>query len=242
MEKSYFDETGFFKKPPPCHTGHRQRVYKRFDNSNIESFSDHEVLEMLLFYVHQRRDTKPFAKILLNHFGSIEKVFGASQSQLSKFEGVKKSGARLIKLIHHINILLEKQKAFNTKITINSQESLIRYLTSAMQQLPIEQVRLILLDSRNNLLRDEIMYEGSENQAFIAPREILKKALEFHAVSFILVHNHPSGHVKPSNDDIKITKCIETAAETLGLQLLDHIIIGKDPKKYFSFKKAGIIK
>lgn len=243
MKKSYFDETDFFKQrnSAPNHEGHRQRVYERYKNSGIESFSDHEVLEMLLFFIHTRRDTKPFAKNLLSRFGSLEKVFNTPPIKLEQINGIGKSGARLISLVHHITVLLNKQALASKKITISSQPSLIKYLKSAMSAQPVEHVRLLLLNSKNILIKDLVLSKGSETQAYVPPREILKHALNHHATAFILVHNHPSGDTTPSVDDIKLTRNLYAAANTIDLIMLDHIIIGDCEKNFYSFREKGII-
>jgi DNA repair protein RadC len=243
MGKSYFEETDFFsqRNPTPTHEGHRQRVYKRYDNSGVESLSDHEVLELLLFFVHARRDTKPFAKELLLKLGSLEKVFSTPSIKLEKIKGVGKSGARLISLVYQITVLLNKQALAQKKITISSHPTLITYLKSAMGTQPIEQVRILLLDSKNNLVKDLILSKGSETQAHVAPREVLKKVLNYDATAFILVHNHPSGDTTPSNEDIRLTRNLYAAANTLGLAMFDHIIIGNTLDSFYSFREKGVI-
>ncbi|NLV93400.1 MAG: DNA repair protein RadC [Candidatus Riflebacteria bacterium] len=244
VTKSYFSETNFFnenKSVKPDASGHRQRIFKRFDESNFDSFSDHEVLEMILFYSFSRCDTKPFAKALIVEFGSLEGVLTAPVSKLRKVNGIGGSTARLIKAFYQLSILINKRNALTSVISISNKSDLIKYLKSSMAYLPIEQVRVLFLDAKNKIIKDEVMGEGTETQSAVFPRKIMQKSLEYHAVAIIMVHNHPSGDIRPSNADISITEQIKNAAKTLNIALFDHLIIGKKEDCYFSFRENSLL-
>lgn len=220
---------------------HRQRVFKRFDNTFLEGFSDHEVLEMLLFYVFEQKDTKTIAKILLNEFGSIEKIFAANAEQLCSVRGIGPASARLLIFFREVTQLLSKRRAFREEPVISAASSLIAYLGTSMQDLPEEQLRVLFVNNSNKIIKDEVLSHGVEDQTAVYPRKIMKRAMALNATGIIVVHNHPTGQLRPSNADLVITRAIATAAEALDLRFLDHIIVGREDKGYFSFRENGLI-
>mgnify|MGYP000181445056 CR=1 FL=1 len=120
-----------------------------------------------------------------------------------------------------------------------SWQALIDYLTIAMAHLKVEQVRVLFLDVRNQLIADEVQGEGSIDEAAVHPREIIKRALDLGAGAIILVHNHPSGSPEPSRADIQITNKIAEAGRLLGVVVHDHVIIGR--QGHVSLKAKGLI-
>ena len=116
--------------------GHRQRLYQRFDNTGLDGFADHEILEMLLFYVYRQRDTKGLAKSLLKEFGSLEKVFSAGSEQVCKIPGIGPASARIIAMMREVSILLSRRRALSADACISNGSDLIRYLGTAMENLP----------------------------------------------------------------------------------------------------------
>ncbi|MEW6709739.1 MAG: DNA repair protein RadC [Candidatus Riflebacteria bacterium] len=221
--------------------GHRKRLRQRFDASGLDSFADHEILEFLLFFVIAQKDTKVVAKKLLAEFGSLEGVFSAPVDHLKKVAGVGESSARLIRFFRDVSQRISKRKAFADQPVISSASSLIDYLGTAMANLPEEQFRVIFLDNSNRILKDEVLSEGVEDQTAVYPRKVVKRALMLNATGIIVVHNHPTGQLTPSNADRNITKALVTAAESLDLRFLDHIIVGREGKGYFSFRENGLI-
>ena len=255
-----------FKKPD--YWGHRDRLRNRFRAGLLEGFTDYEVLELLLFYTINKIDTKPIAYKLINEFGSIEKVFTASYERILSViqQDIRPSrqecekSAFLIKFIRQLAVLLWKRgtnsklKENEDKITSGAQlleylrENYNNYLEADMRDLSHEQFRVIFLDSKNKIIKDEVMFEGTINQTGVYPRQILKRALEVNATAIIAVHNHPAGTLKPSNADISVTRSLQTACDSLGISLLDHLIIGdkfcngKDQEKsFYSFAENGLL-
>jgi len=220
---------------------HRQRVYKRFDATMLDGFSDHEILEFLLFYVFEQKDTKVLAKKLLAEFNSLEKVFAAGKEQLCSIEGIGPASARLLHFIREISFLLGRRRAFKEEAVISAASSLITYLGTSMENLPEEQLRVLFVNNSNKIIKDEVLSEGVEDQTAVYPRKIMKRAMALHATGIIVVHNHPTGQLRPSNADLVITRAIAAAADTLDLRFLDHIIVGKEDKGYFSFRENGLI-
>lgn len=218
--------------------GHRQRLREKFNSLGSGGFADYELLELLLFQVFPRGDTKPLAKILLSQFGGLLGVFAAPESALRKVKGAGDSVVHLFKLMHAL-MGRSLQQEIRGKNVLQSWHQVIDYCMTTMSFNHSEQLRIIYLDQKNQILCDEVQQTGTVNHTPIYPREIMKKALEVGAISLILVHNHPSGDPTPSKADIDLTLKIQRIGEDLGITLHDHIIIGKG--RHASFKSMGII-
>lgn len=221
--------------------GHRSRIFERFDNAGIESFSEHEVLEMLLYYVFTRKDTKTLAKAMLKEFGCLEKVFAATSEQLCRIKGMGPVSSRLLIFMREVSLLLGRRRAFASDVAISNGSDLIRYLGAAMEHLPEEQLRVIFLNNSNRIIKDEVLSRGVEDQTAVFPRQIMKRAMAVHATGFIVVHNHPTGQLRPSNADLVITRSLAAAADALAIRMLDHVIVGREDKGYFSFRENGLL-
>ena len=118
-------------------------------------------------------------------------------------------------------------------------DRVMEYLVAALGHERIEQFRVLFLDNRNRLLADEVLGRGTINHAPVYPREVVKRALDLHATGVILVHNHPSGDLSPSREDIAMTTEIHRAVEVLRITLHDHIIIAG--QRWLSFRQEGLI-
>ena len=132
-------------------------------------------------------------------------------------------------------------KIQNLKPIISSNSALVEYLKLVMMTRETEQMRVIYMDNANRVIGEEVVSEGVEDQTAVYPRMICRKALERYATGIIVVHNHPTGQLRPSNADIIITRSLAAATETLSIRMLDHVIIGMDQPGYFSFRENGMI-
>jgi DNA repair protein RadC len=236
------DERGFFaeqqsKRPaltiPPVqqddahYHGHRDRLRTRYKDHGDTALADYEILELLLFRLIPRRDTKPIAKALLERFGTLAGVFGASPALLQEVKGIGEAVAFDLKLISTVAHRTLKSE-LKGKQVLASWSSVIDYCHAAMAHETREQFRILFLDKRNALIADEVQQTGTVDHTPVYPREVVKRALELSATALILVHNHPSGDPTPSRADIDMTKMIVDTAKPLGITVHDHIIIGKD--------------
>jgi DNA repair protein RadC len=204
--------------------GHRTRMRTRLLVSGPDALADHEMLEMLLFLALPRRDTKPIARELLSRFGGFGPVVAASPAELRKIEGLGDAGIAALKLAQAAaSRLLRGELA--AKPVLRSWDALADYLRAAMGHEKIEQFHVLFLDARTRLIADEIMGRGTVNHAPVYPREIARRALELHATTVILAHNHPSGSPEPSRDDVAMTREVRRALEPLGVALHDHLIV-----------------
>ena len=215
------------KQPELHYHGHRDRLRLRFKENGDTALADYELLELLLFRLIPRRDTKPIAKALLERFGTLAVVFGADLKLLQEVKGIGETVAVDIKLMSSLAHRMLKSEIKGKKV-LSSWSSVIEYCHAAMAYETREQFRILFLDKRNALIADEVQQTGTIDHTPVYPREVVKRALELSATAIILVHNHPSGDPTPSRADIDMTKMIVDTAKPLGVTVHDHIIIGKE--------------
>lgn len=225
-------------KEVPLHAGHRDRLRERFLKTGGEGMPDYELLEMLLFAAIPRRDVKPLAKLLLNTFGGLAGVMGASLTDLQKVKGLSENSAMLLKVVQALNVRVLKTE-IDKKPVLASWQKLIDYCHVAMAQEMREHFRVLFLNRKNQLIADEVQQIGTVDHTPAYPREIVKRALELGATAVILVHNHPSGDPTPSDSDIAMTEEIVRAAAALDILVHDHIIISQGG--HVSFKSLGLL-
>jgi DNA repair protein RadC len=229
------EAAGLFSLPPdvaetpPGHLGHRERIRARLLEHGAEAMADYEVLEVLLFANYPRVDTKPVAKALIARFGSLAEVLAARPAELQEVEKVGPGAAAL-------RLLRAEARALPV---LNNWDRLTGYLHAALAREKVEQFRVLFLDTRNQLLADEVQARGTVNHTAAYPREVVKRALELGATAVILVHNHPSGDPTPSRADIAMTREVKVAADALGITLHDHLIIGNG--RHLSFRREGLL-
>ncbi|MFA9201799.1 MAG: DNA repair protein RadC [Cypionkella sp.] len=223
---------------PPGHAGHRARLRQRLLAGGAEALADYEVLEYLLFAANPRGDTKPLAKALLDRFGSLAAVLNAEPGALTKVAGMGETGAAALKAVALAARRMARGEV-QAKPVLGSWQALIDYLTIDMAHLTVERVRVLYLDTRNRLIVDHHVGDGSIDEAAIHPREVVRKALDVGATAMILVHNHPSGNPEPSRTDIDITRRIAEAGRLLGIVVHDHVIVGRSG--HVSLKAKGLI-
>jgi DNA repair protein RadC len=204
--------------------GHRTRMRARLLVAGPDALADHEMLEMLLFLALPRRDTKPIARELLAKFGGFGPVVCASVGELRSVEGLGDAGIAALKLAQAAAARLLRGE-LTAKPVLGSWGALTDYLRAVLGHEKTEQFRVLFLDGRARLIADEIMGRGTINHAPVYPREIARRALELHALSVILTHNHPSGATEPSHDDIAMTREVRRALQPLGIGLHDHLIV-----------------
>ena len=226
-------------KPKNYNNGHRQRVINKLKQNGFEQFEEYEIVELMLFLVFKRKDTKLIAKMLLEKFKNINNILNARDEELMEINGIGKSTCNAFKIINSIIKFSLKSRIINKNI-IGCFNDVINYIKLNMQNLSSEEVRILLLNSKNVIIDDIIMQKGSIDFVEVYPQEILKHCINKGAKSIILVHNHPSGDPTPSTNDIYITNKIKEATCIFNITLFDHIIIGDN--KYISFRNLNLIK
>ncbi|WP_126172721.1 RadC family protein [Altericroceibacterium xinjiangense] len=218
--------------------GHRARLRKRLLEGGIDALADYEVLEYLLFASRPRGDTKPIAKALLARFGTLSGVLNADAGSLAQVEGMGEVSAANLKIVAVAARRMARSEV-HSKPVLGSWQTLIDYLSIDMAHLTVERVRVLYLDSRNRLIQDHHVGDGSIDEATIHPREVIRRGLDIGAAALILVHNHPSGNPEPSRADIQITNRIAEAGRLLGLTVHDHVIVGREG--HVSMRAKGLI-
>ena len=217
----------FSEKPRPHFIGHRQRLRARFNEGGADALPDYELLELILFRGVPRRDTKPLAKDLLDHFGSFSRVIHAPEERLREVPGVGDAVVFELKLVRAAALRLLKDEVMQ-KPVLSSWSDLLNYCRVAMAHEPREQFRIIFLDKRNRIIADEVQQQGTVDHTPVYVREVCRRALELSASALVLVHNHPSGDPSPSQADITMTAQIVETAKGLGITVHDHLIIGRE--------------
>ncbi|WP_066210261.1 DNA repair protein RadC [Blastomonas sp. CCH5-E3] len=207
--------------------GHRARLRERLLNTDGTGLHDHEIVEYLLTLAIPRRDTKPLAGVLTADGDSLRAVPGMGETSAAALKIVQVAARRLV------------SEPVRRQPILSSWQALLDYLRLDMAHLTRERVRVLFLNAKNMLISDDVMSEGSVDQAAIYTRQVIKRALDLGAVSLILVHNHPSGNPQPSKQDIQITREIIEAGKRLGIGVHDHIIIGLDG--HSSMRSMGLI-
>ena len=185
------------------------------------------MLELVLFRALPRRDVKPLAKKLIETFGSFNEAIAAPVSRLNEVKGLGDAAIAELKIVQAAANRLVKGEVKRRPV-LSSWSAVLDYCRATMAFAEKEQLRVLFLDKRNQLIADEVQQTGTVDHTPVYPREVVKRALELSATAIVLVHNHPSGDPTPSRADIQMTQQIQEIAKPLGISLHDHIIVGKE--------------
>ena len=225
--------------------GHRERVRKKFLENGFNGLEDYEVLELLLFYVIPRKDTKAIAKELIKKFKTLANVLKADTLELKTVNGLGDVAITFLKMMGALPEKIYEDKLKNQKLIkddrnkITDKEVLLSFLRNKIGYEDVEKFYVIYLSSSNEVIAFEESSSGTLDRSSIYPREIYKRVIMENAKSIIIAHNHPSGNTCPSKCDIDITNEIAKGLKNFGALLIEHIIITRD--SYFSFLEEGLI-
>ncbi|WP_324750460.1 DNA repair protein RadC [Sphingomonas sp. LY54] len=219
-------------------SGHRARLRQRLFEGGPDALLDHELVEYLLALALPRRDTKPLAKKLLAEFGGFGALLSADAEAIARVGDISEGAAAALKIAQAAALRL-LQSEVRARPILGSWQALLDYLHADMAHNPVERVRVLFLNAKNMLIRDEAMSEGSVDEAAVYVREVMRRALDYHATALILVHNHPSGDPSPSQQDIRLTRDIVEAGRHLRIAVHDHVIIGSSG--HSSLRAMGLI-
>lgn len=210
------------------HEGHRDRLKNEFINGGFnDNTPDYKWLELLLFYSIPQKDTNPLAHELINRFKSLTGVLEAPIEELTKFKGITKNTATLLKLIIPIARKCELEKSETLLLALNP-ENLYEYVFKQFYGLTTERVGVLLLDIVGRIIDFRFLGEGDISEVGISVRKIVKYALDYDATNLILAHNHPKGFALPSHADINATVQLNDMLRKMNIRLIDHIIISED--------------
>lgn len=221
--------------------GHRSRERERLLKTPFGRVSKRDLLEVLLYYCNTRSDTKPVATRILEYTqGSIQKVLFFEEHDIKNVKGVGESFLCLVRVMREIisNSFREELEVVDSKVFTNW-DCVKDYIKINMANLNIEHFRMLILGSKNQLIKDCLLSQGTVNHASVYVREMVKLVLDNFGVSVILVHNHPSGDTTPSQSDIDLTKAIIAALNAITVRVQDHFIVGRDD--VFSFAENKLL-
>lgn len=219
------------------HKGHRERMRKKYFDAGFKAFSDHEVLEFLLYYCNAQQNTNEIAHALISQFGSLGAVFAAPIGELVKVKGIGTQSAYLIKFVS--DLMGTKMSDFDSRESFNTSDSLGDYMMPFYKGLTVETTFVMALDSNRKLIRVIKIADGSFDAVAICVPKITRELIGCGASAAAIFHNHPFGAALPSVTDLKTTKKVQSAFESVGIEFIDHIIVSNRDNDYVSLRDSG---
>ncbi len=221
------------------HSGHRERLRKRFLEEGLDSFEDHQVLELLLFQVIMRGDTNLISHRLMQRFGSLSAVLEADPKDVASVEGCGEKAAAFMAMIPQVTRRYYHDRVLRDRPKLNSSTAVADYLIPLMAGRPEEVFYVLCLDTQCRVVYPALICEGTVKEAAVYPRHVVEVAIRHRAASVVLAHNHPAGTTKPSPQDQHLTKILIQALGPLDIKVLDHIIVAGN--QAYSFACEGIL-
>lgn len=226
------------KKIKNIHSGHRERVRKRFINEgSLDNFEYHQILELILFYSVRQQDTNELAHKLLNEYGSMHALMDSKPADIMRRCKISETTAVLITMFPAI-IKRYLQSKWTRNEIINSSKTAYKYLKSLLIGKTTENFYVLCLDTNKRLIRDINVGVGNVRQSYVYVDRVVEQAIIYQASFVIIGHNHPAGTGKPSTYDVSATNAVKNALDMIGVVLIDHIIIFDD--EYFSFAEMSL--
>lgn len=208
------------------HEGHRQRLKQQFLDNGLKSFQTHNILELLLFYARPRIDTNEIAHILLNKYGTLSAVLNAPYEELVEIKGLGDNGATLIKLIPELLSVYSVDT--HASQPMDNLKTVCNYFFGCYIGVKNEQFRVCCLDDNLHIVSCSVIQDGGVNAVAINMRKIVETTYRSNSSVIIIAHNHPNGIPVPSDADIAATKQMYTILQSVGIRMIDHIIVGKN--------------
>ena len=215
-----------------------ERPRERLQKFGVEALSTQEILALILGRGIAGESVMITTQRLLSQFGNLKGIANASVEELSQVKGIGIAKASQIKAAFELANRLEDYSAAGDKPLVKTPDDVVSVVKSKLRGKKKEHFLALLLDTRSQLIKVSEISIGSLDTSIVHPREVFKEAISASAASVIFVHNHPSGDPEASEDDIELTKRLAKAGEIVGIDVLDHIIIGD--KKYLSLKREGL--
>jgi len=215
-----------------------EQPYEKIERLGPKALTDAELLAIILRTGSKNTSSVKTARQLLSvlnrGLGSIQVL---SQKEMQSIKGIGRVKAIQLKAVAEISTRLSKCEGIK-RYRIHSPKSVASIFMEEMRYLSQEHIKVLFLDNKNGIIKDKDISVGTVNASLVDPRDIFIEALDVGAVNIILLHNHPSGDSTPSNEDIEITNRIIEAGRIIGIQLIDHIVIGDG--NYISLKEYGV--
>jgi len=216
----------------------QERPRERLQKFGAEALSAQELLALVIGRGIPKKSVMNIAQELLAKFGNVKAINTATIEELSQIKGIGLAKAAQIKACFELGRREELEPELKD-FDIKNPEAVVKALRASIRDKAKEHFKLILLNPRNRIIGISNISIGTLNASLVHPREVFKDAITHSAASVVLAHNHPSGDPDPSEDDLKITKKMVDSGKILGIEVLDHIVIGKN--NFCSFKERGLI-
>jgi DNA repair protein RadC len=220
--------------------GHRRRLRERFLSVGLEGFSEHETLELVLTLAIPRHDVKPQAKRLLEQLGSLRDVLDAPRETLRSVEGIGDAAITALGIIKGVAEVYVRQgvESSSDKLSLGD---LATFWCMRIGSLPHEVFEVAYVDGAYRVLPNGIerLAEGTLDRAAVYSRHVMEAAVKRQAAGLVFAHNHPNGVAEPSEQDKLLTRALVLAAQTLEIEVVDHLVV--TPNDVFSFRKEGLL-
>lgn len=217
------------------------RPYEKCLASGPAALTDAELLAVIIRTGARGENSLELTKRILelSYPGGILGLLHFSLPELTAVKGIGKVKGIQLLCIGELSRRIWKSLATGEAVVFSDPAAISGFYMQDMRHMEQEELHLMMLNTKNVLIKDSLIFRGTVNMSVASPREMFIEALRYHAVHIILVHNHPSGDPSPSNEDMRLTAQVKEAGALLGIRLLDHIVIGDN--SYFSFKERGIL-
>ena len=213
------------------------RPRERLLEKGSSSLSDAELLVIILGSGNKNKDVKEITESLLSTIKNISELKNLNYQELIKIEGIGKAKACiLLSLIELAKRMNQSINTINNKI-FNRPDIIFEYFKNKLDNENQENFYCVYLDCKKKIINSKLLFKGTVDRSLVHPREIFKEAYLLSASSIICIHNHPSGNINPSKEDIFLTKMLKEIGNLMGIEISDHIIIGKE--EYYSFFENG---
>ncbi|MFA5159824.1 MAG: DNA repair protein RadC [Candidatus Omnitrophota bacterium] len=215
-----------------------ERPRKKLKIKGAETLSDAELLAVLFGYGTREKDAVSFSRELLLASGGLRNLLNRDNGAVGKVKGMGEAKSSMLIAVREIGVRYLREKMVGQNF-VRSPQAVTDYLFAALRDQKREIFKVLFLDKALRIISEKDLFYGTVDEAAVHPREVVKAALERHASSLVLVHNHPSGKIEPSREDYEITQKIKAACLTVSIRVLDHIIVGEN--QYFSFSEKATL-
>lgn len=219
------------------HSGHRQRMLKKYLEHGIDCFEEHEILEIFLYTAYSRRNTNDISHQLINKFGSLQGVLNAGYHELVEEDNVGITAAALI------SFMKDFARKYNTAemsgMRLHNTDTARDFCFELMKKLASEEAHALFLDKSMNLIGESLIASGSRCAVEFDLRTIVTKAIHTQCSNLILTHNHPGGVLLATSADVAATRRVASALKNIGINLMDHIIVSEEGS--YSMRVAGLL-
>ena len=217
----------------------QERPRERLQKVGVENLSNEELLSIILKSGNRKKSVKELSSDIIAKVGSIDKLKEVTKESLQEIDGIGLAHALTILSSVELGKRIFMDNQNKNKIILNRAEAIYDYMKYDLWDKKQEYFYCLYVNQKKELIERKLLFMGTLNRSIVHPREVFKEAYLLSASSIICVHNHPSGNINPSREDCFLTKMLKEVGEIMGIEVNDHIIVGKD--NYYSFFENGEI-